>query len=119
MANTNYRQNTEEAKRLRKLAGRYVRDLRLEKGLTQKNLTNLLGHAHPTFVSAVENGVNRVPPEALLKWAQALGVDGRKFAMKLLSYYDPYTHFAISKDRSRGAPDAILDEAEEIEETNE
>jgi len=44
-----------------------------------------------TFISQIENGVSRVPPESLSDWASALGVDAKKFAKTLMRDYDPHT----------------------------
>jgi transcriptional regulator with XRE-family HTH domain len=100
MTYTAYRATTEEAKRLRKAGGQYIRGLRQRAGMSQLDLANALGLTYYTFVSQVENGAARVPPEALGKWAQALRVPSREFAIELLSYYDPYTYQAIFGDEA-------------------
>lgn len=95
MSYTAYKARTDEARELRKAAGRYVRELRLQAGMSQLDLARALGVAYYTFVSQVENGAARVPPEALATWARGLGVDQREFAKTLLSYYDPFMYRAI------------------------
>jgi transcriptional regulator with XRE-family HTH domain len=103
MSYSAYKARSEQARELRKSAGRYLRDLRRRAGLSQLDLANALGLAYYTFVSQVENGAARVPPEALQRWARALGVPTRELAVKLLSYYDPMTHEAIfGKDHHGG-----------------
>lgn len=102
MSYSAYRVKTEQAKELRKAAGRYVRALRQDVGMSQLDLARALGIAYYTFVSQVENGAARVPPEGLLAWAGALRVDRREFATRLLSYYDPFMYQAIFGEGGRG-----------------
>jgi transcriptional regulator with XRE-family HTH domain len=78
-----------KAKRLRKEAGTWLKDLRARAGLSQVELAGRLGLKYYTFVSQVENGFGRVPTESMEAWAQALGVPPKEFAQRLLSYYDP------------------------------
>ncbi|GGF07580.1 hypothetical protein GCM10007285_39360 [Stappia taiwanensis] len=47
------------------------------------------------MISGVENGNNRVPPEALVSWAKALRVNPSEFAKRLLSHYEPRYFEAI------------------------
>ena len=81
-----------QAKKLRKKAGTWLKDLRGRAGLSQIELAERLGFKYYTFISQVENGFGRVPTESLEEWARALGVDPSSFARELLSYYDPELH---------------------------
>ncbi|MBP5855665.1 helix-turn-helix transcriptional regulator [Marivibrio halodurans] len=90
MAHSKYRVQTEEAKQKRKEVGSWIKKLRQDKDLTQAALAKRLGFDYYTFVSSVENGANRVPPEGMRYWAEALGVGRRDFAKRLLAAYDPY-----------------------------
>ena len=81
-----------QAKKLRKKAGTWLKDLRARAGLSQIELAEHLGFKYYTFISQVENGFGRVPTESLEEWARALGVDPWSFARELLSYYDPELH---------------------------
>ena len=78
-------------------AGGYIKSLRLAHNpkLTQRALADRLKLTYYTFISQVETGAARVPPEAQVAWAKALEVDSQEFAKKLLSYYDPHTFKAI------------------------
>lgn len=78
-----------EAKRLRKQAGMWLKELRARAGLSQVDLAQRLGLKYYTFISQVENGFGRVPTESMEAWAGALGVNASEFARELLSYYDP------------------------------
>jgi transcriptional regulator with XRE-family HTH domain len=78
-----------EAKRLRKQAGAWLKELRGRAGLSQVELAQALGLKYYTFISQVENGFGRVPTESLEAWARALGVDPSQFTRELLAYYEP------------------------------
>jgi transcriptional regulator with XRE-family HTH domain len=95
MAGNDGRLAKEEAKQNRKAAGSYIRELRLERELTQNQLSKLLGLEYYTMVSGVENGFNKIPSEALTRWASALGVEPSEFAKRLLSHYEPRYFEAI------------------------
>ena len=81
-----------QAKRLRKQAGVWLKDLRAKAGLSQIELAAQLGFKYYTFVSQVENGFGRVPSESMEAWGLALGLAPADFARHLLSYYDPDLH---------------------------
>ncbi|MBR0793518.1 helix-turn-helix transcriptional regulator [Bradyrhizobium manausense] len=76
---------------LRSEAGRWLRDLRELRGLSQRDLASLVGTRYFTFISAIEGGRGRVPPDRYLVWAKALEVQPREFVHRLMSYYDPIT----------------------------
>lgn len=95
MAGNEGRLSREEAKQNRRAAGAYIKELRLKRGLTQKELSKLLGLEYYTMISGVENGSSRVPPEALVEWAKALRVRQNAFAKRLLSHYEPRYFEAI------------------------
>lgn len=99
MAYTEYRNTTEHAKLLRKQAGKYIRSLRESRDLTQNDLAKLLGLDYYTFVSQVETGHARVPPESIAEWAQALRVPVAEFAMNLLKFYDPFMYQALTNKK--------------------
>jgi transcriptional regulator with XRE-family HTH domain len=81
-----------QAKKLRKEAGTWLKELRTRAGLSQIELAGRLGFKYYTFISQVENGFGRLPTESLEAWARALGVDPSSFARELLSYYEPELH---------------------------
>jgi transcriptional regulator with XRE-family HTH domain len=89
---------TAEAKRLRKEAGHWLRELRQGAGLSQIDLAARLGFKYYTFVSQIENGFGRVPSASLVPWARCLGVPPAEFARKLLSYYDPHLYQALFEE---------------------
>jgi transcriptional regulator with XRE-family HTH domain len=88
-------------RRLRVNAGRWLRELRNERGLSQRELKRLVGVRDAAFISQIENGKGRIPPDRYLIWAYSLGVEPREFVRKLMSYYDPVTHRILFR-RSKG-----------------
>lgn len=95
MSHTVYKKASPEAKKLRKEAGVYVKRLRERAELSQLELSEKLGLQYYTFISQVEQGVTRVPPESLREWAKALNVEPDVFARNLLRFYDPFTFDAL------------------------
>jgi DNA-binding XRE family transcriptional regulator len=84
---------------LRREAGRWLREMRELKGLSQRQLAELVGTDYYTFVSQLETGRGRIPPDKYRVWAKALGLDPREFVLTLLPYYDPITFEILFKDR--------------------
>jgi transcriptional regulator with XRE-family HTH domain len=77
---------------LRRGGGQYLRNLREARGLSQRGLAELVGAEYYTFISQLELGRGRIPPDRYEAWAKALGVDRRDFVRSLLRYYDPVTY---------------------------
>jgi hypothetical protein len=83
---------------LRREAGKWLADLRKEAGLSQRELADRVGSDFYTFISQIENGKGRVPPDKYRLWAKALGVDAQEFVQTILRYYDPVTHSILFGD---------------------
>ena len=64
-----------EAKQLRKLAGDWLKQRRADAELSQADLAARLGLKYYTFISQVENGLNRFPTEIMGAWAIELGLE--------------------------------------------
>jgi transcriptional regulator with XRE-family HTH domain len=77
---------------LRRDGGRWLKVLRESKGLSQRQLADAVGAEYYTFISQLETGRGRIPPDRYRDWAKALGVDERSFVQELMRYYDPITH---------------------------
>lgn len=88
-------QMNQDYKQLRKKGGLYLKKLRESAGLTQRELAVKLGLNYYTFISQIESGKGRVPPDQYEKWAAALGVNVSEFVRKLLVFYDPMTFQAL------------------------
>ena len=82
---------------LRIKAGRWLRELREKRGLSQRQLAEKVGAEYYTFISQLEHGRGRIPPNRYLVWAHALGVDPSEFVQGLMPYYDPVTYGIIFK----------------------
>ena len=92
------RRSTKLTKKLRNQAGFWLRELREKRGLSQRELAKKVGAEYYTFISQLENGRGRIPPDRYLVWAGALGVEPRAFVRTLMSYYDPVTYKIIFGD---------------------
>ena len=96
---------TEAAQALRKRGGQWMRELRLQAGLSQREMAAQLGLDYYTFISQLESGAGRVPPERYAEWAKVLRINPRDFVRTTLFYYDPITYrmlFGSSAEPSRG-----------------
>jgi transcriptional regulator with XRE-family HTH domain len=80
---------------LRRKAGRWLRALRERRGLSQRELAKKVGAEYYTFISQLEHGRGRIPPDRYLVWADALGIQPREFVLGLMPYYDPVTYDVI------------------------
>lgn len=77
---------------LRREAGLWLRELRERRGLSQRQLASHLGAEYYTFISQLETGRGRIPPDRYRQWAEALGVEPAEFVKTLMQYYDPVTY---------------------------
>ena len=94
------RRSAKLSQTLRKEAGQWLRELRESRSLSQRGLAELVGAGNYTFISQLEHGRGRIPPDRYLVWAGALGVEPREFVRALFYYYDPVTYdiiFAVNR----------------------
>jgi transcriptional regulator with XRE-family HTH domain len=89
------RRSSKLTQRLRSKAGSWLRELREKRGLSQRELAQRVGAEYYTFISQLEHGRGRIPPDRYLAWAEALGVNPRGFVRALMSFYDPLTYNII------------------------
>ena len=82
----------EDVGELRRDAGQWLKRLRESKGLSQRDLAEKVGVEYYTFISQVESGRGRIPPDRYRVWAKALGIPAREFVVHLMRYYDPVTY---------------------------
>jgi transcriptional regulator with XRE-family HTH domain len=80
-----------EVQELRRTAGHWLKELRESRGLSQRQLAALVGVDYYTFISQLETGRGRIPPDRYKQWADALGVESKEFVRTLMRYYDPVT----------------------------
>ena len=84
---------TKEASvKLRKQGGKYLKKLRASAGLTQRELAEATGFKYYTFISQIENGSGRIPPNQYEAYAKAVDADLAEFVKDMLKFYDPYTY---------------------------
>jgi transcriptional regulator with XRE-family HTH domain len=89
---------------LRKEAGTWLRGLREAAGLSQRDLSDKVGFDYYTFISQIEAGRGKVPPERYEAYAKALGVAPRDFVKTLLRYYNPLTFDILFGGAEEPAP---------------
>ena len=93
----------EKSKITRKQGGLVVKTLRSTNKLTQRELAEKVGLEYYTFISQIESGVGKVPPQKLKAFADALGCEPKKFTRELMKFYDPDT-FEVLFDALRNEP---------------
>src|SRR5262245_60367211 len=86
------RRSAKLTRKLRSEAGRWLRELREKRGLSQRDLAQKVGAEYYTFISQLEHGRGRIPPDRYLLWADALAVVPREFVRGLMYFYDPVTY---------------------------
>jgi len=79
----------------RRAGGAWLRRLRDARRLSQRQLAERVGIEYYTFVSQIEAGRGRIPPERYGDWAEALGADRREFVRAMLYFYEPTTFEAL------------------------
>ena len=95
------RRSAKLKQKLRQEAGRWLRELREKRGLSQRELARKVGAEYYTFISQLEHGRGRIAPDHYLVWAGALGVEPRRFVQALMSCYDPVTYDIIFGGEAR------------------
>jgi transcriptional regulator with XRE-family HTH domain len=102
---THARRSDPDVQELRRTAGEWLRKLREQRGLSQRDLARLVGAEYYTFISQLEMGRGRVPPDRYKIWADALGVPPKVLVKTLLRYYDPVTYGVLfEEEASNGEP---------------
>lgn len=81
-----------DVRRLRQEAGKWLKTLRLNRGLSQSQLAQIIGLEYYTFISQLEAGRGRIPPDRYKRWAECLGIEPTVFVKQLMRYYDPVTY---------------------------
>lgn len=113
-----YDKKKESAKfsELRREAGAWLKLKRLDRGLSQSQLAAKLGSDHYTFISQIEIGKSRIPPERYLDWARALDIPEREFIRHMLRFYDPAIHAVMFREerKSRRSPPRRTPKVEEV-----
>jgi transcriptional regulator with XRE-family HTH domain len=94
------RRTDPDVQELRRAGGIWLRGLREKCRLSQRDLARLVGAEYYTFISQLETGRGRVPPDRYRVWAAALQVEPELFVKELMMYYDPITYdILFSRER--------------------
>lgn len=91
----------DEVHDLRRQGGQWLKEQRLRAGLSQRELAARVGVEYYTFVSQLEIGRGRLPPDRYLVWARALNLDPRNFVLEIMRFYDPVTYSILFSDSER------------------
>jgi len=86
------RRSASEVQDLRREGGRWLKERREAAGLSQRQLAAKVGADYYTFISQLETGRGRIPPDRYRDWALALEVQEKVFVRELLRFYDPITY---------------------------
>lgn len=81
-----------DVQKLRREAGKWLKTLRIASNLTQRELAEKVGVEYYTFISQLEVGRGRIPPDRYEMWAHALGMEPSDFVKQLMRFYDPETY---------------------------
>ena len=74
---------------MRQRFGEWLKTRREAAGVTQLDLSKLLGHSYVSMVSQVERGRSLIPPPDLAAWAAAIKVKPKEFAAEYLYWCHP------------------------------
>lgn len=84
---------------LRRDGGRWLKERRESRGLSQRQLAEKVGAEYYTFISQLETGRGRIPPDRYRAWAKALGLRPKSFVQEVLRFYDPITHDVLFSEQ--------------------
>jgi transcriptional regulator with XRE-family HTH domain len=87
--------SSREVLELRRVAGRWLKSLREQRGFSQRQVAAAIGAEYCTFISQIEAGRGRIPPDRYGAWAETLGIEPKALVRTLLRYYDPVTYTAL------------------------
>jgi transcriptional regulator with XRE-family HTH domain len=93
----------DDVKALRCEAGQWLKILREKRGLSQRQLASKVGIDYYTFISQLETGRGRIPPDRYEAWAKALGISAYDLVYSLMRYYDPVSFKILFDDRDATA----------------
>jgi transcriptional regulator with XRE-family HTH domain len=81
-----------DVRELRREGGKWLRELRERAGLSQRQLASQVGAEYYTFISQLETGRGRIPPDRYIAWAKALNISPQVFVRTIMRFYDPVTY---------------------------
>ncbi|ASM74702.1 MULTISPECIES: helix-turn-helix domain-containing protein [Roseobacteraceae] len=95
-----HKTSPEETKEQRVTLGLWLRSLREEQGLSQRDLADILSLDYYTFISQLENGRGKIPAHRYVEWAHALDQNPQDFVRMLLKHYEPMTYRVLFEDEA-------------------
>ena len=95
MRNEAAKSSSPKASEPRTELGSWLKALRLERGLSQRQLADALSLDYYTFISQLETGRGKIPSSRYFDWAIALGQEPRAFMIDLLRFYEPEAYQMI------------------------
>lgn len=90
-------------KKLNHELGHLVKDYRSKKGITQLELSEMLGYDTPQFVSIIERGLAKVPLNVLGQLIVLLGIPERKVTKLLTAAYQMEVQKEIQSGKTKVA----------------
>ncbi|PZP61743.1 MAG: XRE family transcriptional regulator [Delftia acidovorans] len=91
----------DELASLRRECGAWLKEKREAAGLSQRGIAQKVGIEFYTFISQIESGRGRVPPERFEAYAHAINVDPKDFAKTMLRYNEPVVHGLLFPEEPR------------------
>ncbi len=88
---SNPQRKSSDTLELRREVGRWLKARREARGLSQRQFAETIGADYYTFVSQLETGRGRIPPDKDVVFAAALGMNVRDFVLAIMPFYDPVT----------------------------
>jgi len=89
------RRSSDDVLEKRREGGKWLKELREKAGLSQRDLASIVETEYYTFVSQLENGRGRIPPDKYLAWSKALNAEPKEFVRTLMRFYDPVTYHIL------------------------
>lgn len=86
------RRSSVDVQDLRREGGRWLKERRESVGLSQRELANFVGAEYYSFISQLETGRGRIPPDRYKAWANALRMPVNSFVRETMRFYDPITY---------------------------
>lgn len=86
---------------LRRECGIWLKEKREAVGLSQRGVSDRIGVEFYTFISQIEQGRGRVPPERFEAYAKALQMDPKDFTKTMLRYSEPLVYGLLFPEEPR------------------
>ena len=80
-------------------AGNFLKSLREEKGLYQREVGHRLGLAYPSIVTRWESGSKKLPINKFYSMSRILSIDSHRFAVFMMRCYYPELYACLNIER--------------------